>query len=105
MTGRPRKPTPDGAFGQPGPDPRRAPIQSERAPKGTYVAEEDDWGGVEPQQALTVPPDERPSHTGLAGSIEEAVLQMLEQVPTSSHPSPELPPGTVPTPRKTVRPR
>jgi hypothetical protein len=80
------------------------PIQSERAPKGTYVAEEDDWGGPD-LQALTVPPDERPSHSGMPGSIEEAVLQMLEQVPTSGHPSPELPPGAVPPPRKTVRPR
>lgn len=104
MTGRPNKPTPTGAFGEADQEPRRTPIQSERAPKGTYVAEEDDWGGAD-MLALTVPPGERPSHSGLPGSIEEAVLQMLEQVPSSTHPSPELPPGAVTPPRKTVRPR
>ena len=105
MTGRPHKPTPSGAFGEADQEPRRTPIQSERAPKGTYVAEEDDWGGGPDVLALTVPPDERPSNAGLPGTIEEAVLQMLEQVPASTRPSPELPPGTVSPPRKTVRPR
>ena len=35
-------------------------------------------------QELTVPPGERPSRNNLPGSIEEAVLALLDQVPRSA---------------------
>jgi hypothetical protein len=40
---------------------------------------------------LTVPPDERPSRDNLPGSIEEAVLAALEQVPRSATVPPPSP--------------
>jgi hypothetical protein len=43
-------------------------------------------------QELTVPPGERPSRNNLPGSIEEAVLAALDQIPRAASAPPPAPP-------------
>lgn len=81
-------PIPDGTFGE-------ADLESdwpERPSRCSYPPEAD-WRAKDRDSdiyELTVPPGERPSSENLPGSIEQALLDVLDQVPRSPS-APELP--------------